>query len=75
LVSKTIPVFKIKGDKKNVENYRPIANLWSASKVFEKLILKRIMEIQLANECDITGINQHGFKQNRSTSTLAIESI
>ena len=31
------------------------------------------MEIKLANECDITGINQHGFKQNRSTSTLAIE--
>ena len=45
LISKTIPVFKNKGDKKNIESYRPIANLCSASKVFEKLILRRILEI------------------------------
>ena len=73
LISKTIPVFKNKGDKKNIESYRPIANLCSASKVFEKLILKRILEIQDTNNCDITGINQHGFKKNKSTSTLSLE--
>ena len=40
-VAKIIPIFK-KGSKIEVENYRPIANLCSASKVFEKLILKQI---------------------------------
>lgn len=73
LVAKTIPVFKNKGEKKDVESYRPIANLCSASKIFEKLILKRIMEIQEENNCDITGSNQHGFKRNKSTSTLSLE--
>ena len=73
LVSKTIPVYKNKGEKKNIESYRPIANLCSASKFFEKLILKRILEIQTENNCDITGANQHGFKKQRSTSTLAME--
>ena len=73
LISKTIPVYKNKGDKKNIESYRPIANLCSASKVFEKLILRRILEIQELNNCDITGINQHGFKRNRSTSTMSLE--
>ena len=40
-VSKIIPVFK-KGSKREIENYRPIANLCSASKILEKLILKQI---------------------------------
>ena len=34
-VSKIIPIFK-KGDKSKIENYRPIANFCSASKIFEK---------------------------------------
>ena len=40
LVSKTIPIYKNKGQSKDLENYRPIANLCSSSKIFEKLILK-----------------------------------
>ena len=31
------------------------------------------MEIQEENNCDITGSNQHGFKRNKSTSTLSLE--
>ena len=31
------------------------------------------MEIQEENNCDITGRNQHGFKRNKSTSTLSLE--
>lgn len=73
LVSKTIPVYKNKGSKKDVENYRPIANLCSTSKVFEKLILKRILEIQEENNVDLTGKNQHGFKRGHSTSTLSAD--
>ena len=33
-VSKIIPIFK-KGNKNEIENYRPIANLCSTSKIFE----------------------------------------
>ena len=43
-ISKVIPIFK-KGDKNKIENYRPIANLCSSSKFFEKLILKQIKQI------------------------------
>jgi hypothetical protein len=73
LISKTIPVFKNKGQSKDIENYRPIANLCSTSKIFEKLILRRILEIQEANNIDLTGINQHGFKKGKSTTTLSID--
>ena len=38
---KVIPTFK-KGNRTEIENYRPIADLCSASKNFEKLILKQI---------------------------------
>ena len=66
LVSETIPVFKNKGDPKDIENYRPISNLCSCSKIFEKLILKRILEIQEEENIDIIGSGQHGFKKNAS---------
>ena len=56
----------------NVENYRPISNLCSSSKIFEKLILKRILEIQDDQNVDITGNSQHGFKKNRSTASLSL---
>ena len=46
LVSKTIPVYKNNGDKNDIGSYRAISNLCSSSKIFEKLILKRILEIQ-----------------------------
>jgi hypothetical protein len=42
-------------------------------KIFEKFILKRILQIQDENECGITGANQHGFKPKRSTSSVALQ--
>ena len=72
LVAKTIPVFKNKGDSKSIENYRPIANLCSTSKIFEKLLLKRILDIQAENNCDLTSLNQHGFKKGKSTATISL---
>jgi hypothetical protein len=72
LVAKTIPVFKNKGDSNSIENYRPIANLCSSSKIFEKLLLKRILDLQTENNCDLTGINQHGFKKGKSTATISL---
>ena len=71
-IAKVIPIHK-KGPKNNVENYRPIANLCSTSKIFEKLILKQLLKIESLQNVDITGKHQHGFKRNRSTSTLALQ--
>ena len=53
----------LQGKKKNIENYCPIANLCSASKIFEKLILKRIMGLQTENDFDSwQAINSMGSK-------------
>ena len=73
LVAKTTPIYKNKGERQKVESYRPIANLCSTSKIFEKLILKRIIEIQDQSSVDITRKGQHGFKRNMSTLTLSAE--
>jgi hypothetical protein len=70
LIAKTIPIFKNKGQTSDISNYRPIVNLCSTSKIFEKLILKRILEIQDNAGVDFTNKNQHGFKRKNSTSTL-----
>ena len=71
-MSKITPIFK-KGDRTNITNYRPISNLCSMSKVFEKLIMQRIHEIEDSNNVDLTGAKQHGFKRKRSTSTAGLE--
>jgi hypothetical protein len=71
-ISKVIPIHK-KVLKCNIENYRPIANLCSSSKLFEKLILRRILEIELNFGVDLTGKQQHGFKKNKSTATLSLQ--
>ena len=73
LVSKTMPIYKNKGEKKEISNYRPVAHLCSSSKIFEKLILKRIYEIQDIENVDLTGDGQHGFKKKRGTSTLQMQ--
>ena len=61
-VSKIVPIFK-KGNKHEIENYRPIANLCSTSKIFEKLILRQIQYLESTNKLDLTGKQQHGFKK------------
>ena len=74
--AKVVPIHK-KGKKNEISNYRPISNLCSSSKIFEKLILGRIMEIQNQNKVDVTGKQQHGFKKNCSTASagLLLQSI
>jgi hypothetical protein len=60
-------------EKNLVENYRPISNLCAGSKVFERLILMRILEIEEQVSISLTGANQHGFKKERSTITASVE--
>ena len=70
-VAQIIPLHK-KGKKNEAENYRPISNLCSVTKIFEKLILERINDIEKNEKCDLTGKAQHGFKKNCSTETAGI---
>ena len=76
LISKVTPIHK-KGDKTKIENYRPISNLCSVTKIFEKLILHKLQKIEQINNMDLTGKAQHGFKRKHSTATasLTIQSL
>ncbi len=64
-VSKVIPLYK-KSKKEDIENYRPISNQCSVTKVFEKLILLCLEEIEIENGIDLTGFEQHGFKKKEA---------
>ena len=68
--AKIIPLHK-KGSKEDMSNYRPISNLCTMSKIYEKLILQQLLKIAKQNKVDLTGDSQHGFKQDRSTVTAA----
>ena len=70
--SRILPLHK-KGKKNLIENYRPISNLCAGSKVFERLILMRILEIEEQTGSSLTGNNQHGFKKERSTITASLD--
>ena len=71
LISKIIPVHK-KGSKGEIVNYRPVANLCSASKIFEKMILNRIRRLEALNGVELGGKQQHGFTKNKSTLTAGL---
>jgi hypothetical protein len=42
------------------------------SKIFEKLVLRRLWEIANIEGVDLTGETQHGFKPGKSTITAAM---
>lgn len=69
--ARIIPLFK-KGDKSQIENYRPISNLCSLAKIFERCLLLYLREIEDLNNVDLTGKNQYGFKPNHSTIKLSL---
>jgi hypothetical protein len=60
------PVFK-NGDKSDMDNYRPITLLTSFSKIFEKVIYKRIYQHVISN--NILASEQHWFRNNSSVET------
>lgn len=64
-VSNVCPVYKNKGDKNIMSNYRPIALLSSVSKILEKVIYKAIYEFCEFNDLLIS--ENSGFKKNDST--------
>jgi len=69
--SRIIPLFK-SGAPENFSNYRPISNLCSLAKIFEKCILERMLEVANQSGIDLTGEGQHGFKRLHSTVTAGL---
>ncbi len=57
-----------KNDKRQIENYRPISNVSTFSKLYEKCLLFRLDE-ELPG---IEGTNQHRFQKNHSTETALL---
>ena len=66
-MAKVSPIHK-KGEVNKVSNYRPVSNLCSMSKFFEKIILKRINE-----KTSMDGEHQHGFRSKHSTTTAVLD--
>ncbi len=71
-VARILPLFK-KGDKEKTENYRPISNLYSITKVYEKPLLHWFQKIQEKENVDLTDNSKHGFKKNFSTESACLE--
>ena len=70
--AKVIPIFK-KGEKSNLNNYRPISLLPVLSKVLEKIINVQITK--KLDERNIIDENQYGFRSNHSTEDAVVKFI
>ena len=68
--ARVIPLFK-SGSKKSVLNYRPISLLTILSKIFEKLMHRRMTGF--IDQFKILNSNQFGFRKNNSTSDAIVE--
>ena len=71
LVSEIVPIFKNKGDRMNIANYRPISLISCCAKFFNLIIL-----IRLRNALDNSlRTNQNAFRPNRGISehTLSLQ--
>jgi len=71
-VARIIPIHK-KGNKKNIENYRPISNLSTMAKIFERIILLKLQDFEQQTGLSFTGNEQHGFKKKSSTVTAMLQ--
>lgn len=64
------PIHK-NGDRKSVNNYRPISTLPLLSKIFEKLMYSRLYSFLSKNQ--ILAEHQFGFRLNRNTSDAVLQ--
>jgi hypothetical protein len=64
--AKIRPLFK-KGDKQDIQNYRPMSILPAFSKILEKLMYNRLLSFLMKHNI-LTNV-QHGFMVNKSTET------
>jgi exonuclease III len=70
--AKVVPIFK-KGSKNNIENYRPIAQLPSLSKILEKIVYNELVNHLEKNR--ILSPSQFGFRKGMSTGTAVTSFI
>ena len=68
--AKVVPIFK-KGDKNEINNYRPISLLSTFSKILEKLICKRMR--RFLDKHSIISSNQYGFRSSLSTTHAMLD--
>ncbi|CAL4115926.1 unnamed protein product [Meganyctiphanes norvegica] len=66
------PIYK-KGDKNNIENYRPVCSLSQFSKIFEKVVFNRMTDYITKNS--ILSISQYGFRSNMNTESALIDLV
>ena len=69
-IAKIQPIYKSK-DKSEIGNYRPISLLSSISKIFEKVIFKRLYGFLEAHS--LISNNQYGFRPGLSTSDAIMD--
>ena len=63
------PIYKGKGAKTSVENYRPISTTDTLSRIFEKCLIYLLLD----KYNKIISPSQHGFRYARSTTTNLLE--
>ena len=71
-IAKITPIYK-KGDRENIENYRPISTLPVFGKIFEKIIYSRLYKFFSSQ--DTLDDAQFGFRQGHSTAHALQHSI
>ena len=69
-LGRVIPLHK-SGSQTAVSNYRPITTLSIFSKIFEKLVHKRL--VKFIDKYEIINKNQFGFQKSKSTSDAILE--
>jgi len=65
-----VPIHK-SGDSSCTNNYRPISMLPILSKIFEKMMLRRLLSF--VKSCGLLCDNQFGFRENHSTADALLE--
>ena len=69
-IAKIVPIYK-SGSKTDINNYRPIALLPTISKVFEKLIHKRVTSF--LDKFNLLYSDQYGFQSKKSTTDAILK--
>lgn len=67
--AKVTPIFK-QGDKRNMNNYRPISVISAVAKVFERIVNQLFSYL---NEHNVLSNHQFGFRSLHSTMTTLLE--
>lgn len=71
-IAKVIPVYK-KGDKRLLDNYRPISILPALSKIFERIMFNQLTKYLIDYQILFSG--QYGFRSGHSTEHAALELV